>query len=110
MLPPAFLLFELECALSPQVSCVRVRILAWGLAYRAEQCMAQRHNQSIGDRLQIHFDARGKQIDGIGFIFPYLAYLSRATFYFLSLSTRVPDFALELVHEAWSEWCLGAFE
>ena len=23
---------------------------------------------------------------------------------------RVPNFALALVHEAWSEWCLGAFE
>lgn len=87
-----------------------VRILAWGLAHRAEHHVAQWHGQSIGNGLQICFDARGKQAGVIGFIFTHSTCSVRATFYFLSLRARVPDFALELVYEAWSKWCLGTVE
>jgi hypothetical protein len=60
--------------------------------------------------LQIYFDARGKQAGGIGFAFPYSACLGIVMFYFFHSHMRVPDFALELVREAWSEWCLGIVE
>lgn len=83
MSPLAFLLSRLECAPSPQALCVWVHVLAWELARRAERWVAQRRDQSIRDRLQIRFDASGKQAKGTGCVFPCSACLGRATFCFL---------------------------
>ena len=72
-LPPVFLFFRLECAPSPLALRAWVRVLAWGLAHRAEHYAAQCYDQGVGVRSLIHFDARGKNEQRVwASIFPVL--------------------------------------